>query len=334
MADLTSSPAYPRDLAAAAERSLLKLGVRVQTEIKVTGGRCAAVSTIERADGKTDRIPTHTVVWAGGVTASDFGRTLANQTGARADNTGPDRGKSGSDDTQLARNLRRRRHGRNQGPGRQAAAGCRAGCHAGGGYAARAIVNRLQGAKELPPFHYFDKGDLAVIGRGHAIARIFGLRLSGWIAWLVWVFIHLMYLVQFQSRIVVFIQWGFQYFTWSRGARLITGFASRSWLPSPGATLGTAAESASGTGAESVFPATAVKPVQSILEPIGHEGKSAQVPQNFGVGPGGFTGRTHVPRRQGIFEVRNRRQRIAEQPHINSRLALSIRPSKVVLVAV
>ena len=64
-----------------------------------------------------------------------------------------------------------------------------------------------------------------MIGRGYAVARIFGLRLSGWIAWLVWVFVHLMYLVQFQSRIVVFIQWGFQYFTWSRGARLITGNA-------------------------------------------------------------------------------------------------------------
>ena len=93
----------------------------------------------------------------------------------------------------------------------------------GGAYAAKAIVARVKGAKPLPPFHYFDKGDLAVIGRGSAVARIFGVHLSGLIAWLVWLFVHLMYLVQFQSRVIVFIQWGFQYITFSRGARLITG---------------------------------------------------------------------------------------------------------------
>jgi NADH dehydrogenase len=62
-----------------------------------------------------------------------------------------------------------------------------------------------------------------VIGRGSAVARIFGLHLSGLVAWLVWLFVHLMYLVQFQSRVVVFVQWGFQYLTFSRGSRLITG---------------------------------------------------------------------------------------------------------------
>jgi len=93
----------------------------------------------------------------------------------------------------------------------------------GGSYVARAIRQRLDGRKEIPPFRYFDKGELAVIGRGSAVADIFGLRLSGLLAWLVWLFIHLMYLVQFQSRVVVFIQWGFHYLTFDRGARLITG---------------------------------------------------------------------------------------------------------------
>jgi NADH dehydrogenase len=93
----------------------------------------------------------------------------------------------------------------------------------GGAYAAHAIVKRLAGPRELPPFRYFDKGDLAVIGRHRAVARIFGLHLWGLPAWLVWLFIHLMYLVQFQNRVLVFVQWGFQYFTFSRGARLITG---------------------------------------------------------------------------------------------------------------
>jgi NADH:ubiquinone reductase (H+-translocating) len=97
-------------------------------------------------------------------------------------------------------------------------------------------VERLSGATELKPFHYFDKGDLAVIGRGHAVARIFGLHLSGLTAWLVWLFVHLMYLVQFQSRVLVFIQWGFQYLTWSRGARLITGAAATDSI-TPGETM-------------------------------------------------------------------------------------------------
>jgi len=73
------------------------------------------------------------------------------------------------------------------------------------------------------PFHYFDKGDLAVIGRAAAVANIFGVHVSGAVAWIVWLFVHLMYLVQFQSRVLVFVQWGLEYLTFSRGARLITG---------------------------------------------------------------------------------------------------------------
>ena len=65
-----------------------------------------------------------------------------------------------------------------------------------------------------------------MIGRASAVARIFGVHLSGWPAWLVWLFVHLMYIVQFQSRVLVFIQWGFLYLTFSRGARLITGGAA------------------------------------------------------------------------------------------------------------
>ena len=64
---------------------------------------------------------------------------------------------------------------------------------------------------------------MAVIGRGAAVASIFGLRVSGFLAWFIWLFIHLMYLVNFQSRVLVFVQWGFQYLTFSRSQRLITG---------------------------------------------------------------------------------------------------------------
>jgi NADH dehydrogenase len=85
------------------------------------------------------------------------------------------------------------------------------------------MAARLEG-KDLPPaFHYLDKGEMAVIGRAAAVANIFGFHVSGLLAWLMWLFIHLMYIVEFQSRVQVFIQWGFEYLTFSRGARLITG---------------------------------------------------------------------------------------------------------------
>src|ERR1700756_5064353 len=96
----------------------------------------------------------------------------------------------------------------------------------GGVYAAKSILRRIKTGRELPPFEYFDKGNLAVIGRAAAVANAFGFKLSGLPAWLVWAFIHLMYIVQFQSRVLVFIQWGFLYLTFSRGARLITGDAA------------------------------------------------------------------------------------------------------------
>jgi NADH:ubiquinone reductase (H+-translocating) len=95
----------------------------------------------------------------------------------------------------------------------------------GGAYAAKAILRRVKGQPELPPFRYFDKGFLAVIGRASAVANIFGAHLFGFPAWLVWVFIHLMYLVTFQNRLKVFIQWAIQDLTFNRGARLITGVA-------------------------------------------------------------------------------------------------------------
>jgi len=95
----------------------------------------------------------------------------------------------------------------------------------GGAYAAKAILRRIKNQPELPPFHYFDKGSLAVIGRAAAVADVFGLHISGFLAWLVWAFIHVTYLVSFQSRILVFIQWAIQDLTFNRGARLITGAA-------------------------------------------------------------------------------------------------------------
>jgi NADH dehydrogenase len=90
-----------------------------------------------------------------------------------------------------------------------------------GRYAAKVIRARLRG-REIKPFRYRDKGNLATIGRAAAVADIKGLRLSGLIAWLIWLFVHLWYLVGFQNRLLVFIQWFFSFATHGRGARLIT----------------------------------------------------------------------------------------------------------------
>ena len=93
----------------------------------------------------------------------------------------------------------------------------------GGAYAAKVIRARVEKRPEPPAFQYFNKGDMAVIGRAAAVANIFGLHVSGLPAWLIWLFIHLIYIVECQSRVLVFIQWGIQFVTFSRGARLITG---------------------------------------------------------------------------------------------------------------
>jgi NADH dehydrogenase len=75
----------------------------------------------------------------------------------------------------------------------------------------------------LAPFRYRNKGNLATIGRNRAVAELGRLHLSGYPAWLLWVFIHLLYIVEFESRLLIAIQWAYDYFTWNRGARLITG---------------------------------------------------------------------------------------------------------------
>lgn len=215
-------PNFPEDLSARAEKSLLRLGVRVRNGVQVVGVDAKGVS-FHTADGAVERYETRTVLWAGGVTATGFGRTLAARTGAETDKQGrikvvPGLTIPGRPEIYVLGDL-----ASVSGPDGKLLPGVAQVAMQGGAYAARAIRERLDGPREMRPFHYADKGELAVIGRGAAVANIFGMRLSGLLAWLVWLFIHLMYLVQFQSRVVVFVHWGFHYITFSRGARLITG---------------------------------------------------------------------------------------------------------------
>jgi NADH dehydrogenase len=215
-------PVYPPDLSAHAEGSLGDLGVRIHNGVKVIAVDSAGV-TYQRAGGAECRVEARTVLWAGGVTVTSFGRTLAERTGAATARAGPievnpDLTIPGFPNIYVVGDLASAKNS----DGRPLPGVAQVAMQ-GGAYAAKAIAARLEGCPELPPFHYFDKGDLAVIGRGRAVANIFGMHLSGLTAWLVWLFVHLMYLVQFQNRVLVFVQWGMEYLTFSRGARLITG---------------------------------------------------------------------------------------------------------------
>lgn len=215
-------PSYANDLARDAERALIHLGVQCRAGVRVTDIDGNGV-TFHAQNGQPQRIESKTVLWAGGVTVTSFGEALARRTGAETDKQGrihvnPDLTIPNFPNIYVVGDLAAMNNKKGKPlPGVAQVA------MQGGAYAAKAIVARLDGPKELAPFHYLDKGDLAVIGRGSAVANIFGVHISGWPAWLVWLFIHLMYLVQFQNRLIVFVQWGIQFVTFSRGARLITG---------------------------------------------------------------------------------------------------------------
>jgi NADH:ubiquinone reductase (H+-translocating) len=216
-------PTYPEDLSAKAARSLLRLGVELRTDVRVVGVDRGGVTL--QSGKETERLAAMTVIWAAGVVVSEFGKTLATRTGAETDGAGRIRVKAdltipNFPDIYVVGDLA----GARRSDGKQLPGVAQVAMQQGA-YAARAILKRLKGPAVLPAFRYFDKGDMAVIGRAHAVANIFGFHVSGMPAWLIWLFVHLMYLVQFQSRLLVFIQWGFQYLTFSRGARLITGVA-------------------------------------------------------------------------------------------------------------
>ncbi len=211
---------YPPELSASAEKALIALGVRTRTKVKVTAIDAGGV-TLETAAGE-ERIPARTVFWAAGVQASSMGRILSERTGVPLDRAGR---------VLVNRDLTVQAHPEIFVVGDLAAVlqqgkpvpGVAPAAMQMGQFAARAITRRIQGVSATEEFHYWDKGSLAVIGRASAVADFGSIRMSGLVAWLAWLFIHLMYIVGFQNRVLIFIQWAFHYFTFNRGARLITG---------------------------------------------------------------------------------------------------------------
>lgn len=218
---------FPEDLSRKAQKQLATLGAEVQTGLMVTHVDGTGV-TVKTNSGEEKHIVSRTVIWAAGVAVSEFGRQLAKKTGVETQKNGqikvsPDLSVPRFHEIFVVGDLAYATK-----PDGKPLPGVAQVAMQGGSYVAKTIVRRLkQRSGEGKPFRYFDKGDLAVLGRGAAIANVFGVHLSGFPAWLVWLFIHLMYLVEFQSRILVFVQWGFLYLTYNRGARLITDFAAK-----------------------------------------------------------------------------------------------------------
>jgi NADH dehydrogenase len=205
-------PSYPEKLAAIAKADLRGLGVEVRENMLVSNIKPGYIE----AAGWT--IPTHTVVWAAGMRGSPLLESL----GTPLDRMGraivePDCTIPGHPDLFVIGDA-----AHFEDPLQGTLPGVAPTAMQMGRYVARAITGDLKG-RPRTPFKYFDKGQLAVIGRGEAVAAIGKFRLSGFIAWFIWAFVHIAFLIGFRNRILVMLQWGWSYFTYERGARLITG---------------------------------------------------------------------------------------------------------------
>jgi NADH dehydrogenase len=204
---------FPEKLSRRAVRALEKLGVTPMLETTVVGVTAASVE-LAAADGTRETVGTHSVVWAAGVTASPLARLLSDATGAETDRAGrvlvePDLSLPGHPEVFAAGDMVAIR-------GSAGLPGVAPVAMQQGRYIARLIRTG-----DRRPFRYVDKGNLATIGRSHAVADIKGIQLSGFPAWLTWLGVHLVYLIGFQNRLLVLLRWMFSYVTRGRGARII-----------------------------------------------------------------------------------------------------------------
>jgi NADH dehydrogenase len=216
--------AYPPELSAKAQDSLERLGVTVRNKTMVTHVTESSVSV--KWAGGVEQIPVQSVVWAAGVQASPLARSLAESTGAMLDKASrvvveSDLSLPQHPEIFVLGDMANYSHQNGQPlPGIAPVAIQQ------GRFVAKLIARRLR-SKPLPSFHYRDRGNLATIGRKAAVADFGKLRFAGYFAWLLWLVVHLMNLVSFRNRLLVLIQWGWNYFTYDRAARLITGETDR-----------------------------------------------------------------------------------------------------------
>lgn len=210
-------PAFTEDLSEKTRSQLERLGVELRTGAMVTGIDGDGVSIGH------ERIAARTVIWAAGVAASTLGRSL----GAPLDKAGrvivePDLTVPGHDEIYVVGDLAHvaTPDGGGLVPG-VAPAAMQMGRHA-----ADNIIRSL-GGQPRSPFRYVDKGMLATIGRGAAVAHVGPVKASGYLAWLMWLFVHIFFLIGFRNRLIVMFQWAWSYITFDRGARLIVGSVER-----------------------------------------------------------------------------------------------------------
>jgi NADH dehydrogenase len=216
-------PTFPPDLSAKAEKQLIELGVLTRTGARVTAIDADGVTVKTGDRDKEERIATHTVLWAAGVRASRLGKVLAERAGAQLDRAGrvtvePDLSVPGHPEIFVIGDLASYTH-----QGGKPLPGVAPVAMQEGRYVARLIRARATGRAKPGQFHYFNKGNLATVGRNKAVAEFGKLHIAGFLAWFTWVFVHLMYLVEFENRVLVLMEWVHNYITRNRGARLITG---------------------------------------------------------------------------------------------------------------
>jgi NADH dehydrogenase len=219
--------AYDESLSAYAQRALERIGVEVRTGSVVTRIEPEAVYVGD------EKIRTRNVVWAAGVTASPLGRAL----GVETDRVGrvmvqPDLSVPDHPEVFVVGDLANL-----AAPDGKPYPGVAQVAMQGGEHAARMIARTLKGEPRTP-FRYRDKGSMATIGRRAAVLQGMGMKMKGWFAWMAWLLIHILFLIGFRNRLIVMMQWAWNYLTWQRGARLITGEVGADLAP-PGKPLGT-----------------------------------------------------------------------------------------------
>jgi len=217
-------PSFPADLSRKAAAQLEDLKVTLRLNARVTAIDCAGVAI--ESEGAAERVPARTVLWAAGVRASTLGKKLAERTGVALDRAGrvlvePDLSLPGHPEIHVIGDLASFTH-----QGGKPLPGVAPVAMQQGRYVANLIRTKLRGGN-MKPFRYFDKGNLATVGRNKAVADFGFAHVAGFPAWFLWVFVHLMYLVEFENRMLVFVEWVYNYITRNRGARLITGGGKR-----------------------------------------------------------------------------------------------------------
>lgn len=212
-------PSYEPRLSAKAVRSLEKLGVEVRTNTTMQEIRGETVCL--KTSSGVEKIPCRNVIWAAGVEASPVNQQIANQVTAETDRSGrlvveADCSLAGHDNIFVIGDAANFSENGKPLPGIAPVAIQQAK------FVSREIVRRIAGEKTSDEFRYRDQGQMATIGRAAAVAQIGKLRFGGYPAWLAWLFVHLLLLVGFENRLLVFVQWWWNYWTRNRGARLIT----------------------------------------------------------------------------------------------------------------